>query len=586
VRFQHIYSYTFGPLWLLERRGIMMMGKARTVILLVLAGCLPAGTKASCLDFFSQQLRIAIKRFIYGGLAFSRSPDVEAGIKPPLVQYEWENTIFIHWHILPEEVPFMEARLSLLEGLSFVPVTVLLDETIAKYTLSLCVRKVEDTVQFDFLTYVMSSEDTKPHLMVIESRSSVETFTPLGLVEAASLKLEVDNERLVFEDVETKSSFVVEIAGVPQNTRVHRDFSRSFDKMYYKNGVYSRVFSNGSLAQAKPMIFDGNLLLENFDISRTQWGEFVEQDPFSAVYFPNTIVLGAELWTNCQVVDNCLVSSRKSLYDEAEYLGIFTGFTEPNVRFAVTTDKPSYFLAFKIRDEKQMDFIEYVGLPKDIQLSPMRLRENGPSEVMLALNIYSATIEGISDGLRAEWNTFFLPDGGTSDDPRIIVVQAESNADSFDPVNLFTSPVKSFEHKDENGATSSSYTISRGWFQEDITFSLSYPTPEICDNTTLAEPNCDSISAELTFSNDAVYWGNLIADRGLFNDVLGIPVRVVAPSQIAFDISKSGWAPFVEAEVLDFFVFNPVEIQYFLNPMYNLEEIGCGWCDYFPFFCF
>lgn len=529
----------------------------------------------SCLNLLEQKIRIGIKRFIYSGLTSTRY--AARAEHPPLVQIKWSDTVLLHWRIRADTLASFQDELPLPFSARLVPVPLLEEVSAADYILSLIVKQVDDDhLELEWWTYITvdldSGASSKPFVLVVDSFTTAnDAINPLGKVQTASLNL---RSRDAWEFLDRNITLPLamreaEIIGVS------RHLVGAFRRLYYSNGVYTSLFLDGSMYETKALL-DTNRSAD--DLLLPRWAGFVESTtPVATMYFPEPVSVGAELWTNAE--EEALLEARSTLHDAGETTAVLLGKSEPTALISVTDKVPSYFAAFEIMDPEAL--VEHVNLPGTLELAPMRIRENGPSSLMLVLNVYQAAIVGISDGVRAEWSVFVVPKGSTNESPRFLVVEAVADAGSFDPVNLFTRAATAVEHTDDGTTTRTSYV--REERRKELSFALSYPTPPICNNT--VSMGCDSITIEHLVANDEIFWLNGVYDRVFYNDIANIPLRVVDPAEISFDLSQSGWCPFVSLDVLDFFVFNPSKLLYFLNPMFNVEEIQCTLCDHIALFC-
>jgi hypothetical protein len=255
-------------------------------------------------------------------------------------------------------------------------------------------------------------------------------------------------------------------------------------------------------------------------------------------------------------------SSLKRLFygmNAIDYAGdVGAGGNAPWMNFEVAESPNSIFINFRFKDEQQIQAFEAEHLPQGFKLSKVRIFEDEEPGYFLVLNVYDSG-GGLVSGARAEWSVFAQdPVDGK---PRFLVVQAAAETISADSVNLLTEP-EPVTHE-LTGNTISTYVgvkegeTERAYFTSQISWPPSSSTAV-------------RTAAEFVAANDYIFWGNAVADRGLYNgtvhnrDVL----RVGAGDLVVDD--KSRWAGYVEAEPAHAFVYqNGLEIV--VSPWWNLD---------------
>ena len=244
---------------------------------------------------------------------------------------------------------------------------------------------------------------------------------------------------------------------------------------------------------------------------------------------------------------------------------------EPSLLFTVagSIDVPTYYINFRVPEDKREALAAAIPLPEGFTLAPIRMRKNGPKEYIITNNIYS--VEGLTEfggTLRAEWSVFIQKQG--SDQVFFFVIDTATEIASLDPANPEgTPPAASFTHGVSNGVVETSIVT----FGEESVFQVSFPNPEPCAiDFDQQNEFCDMPDADFLTTNDEIYW-NPVYDRALYGQNVSCePFSVVPPGDvIVTDTTK--WAAYVEPEVLELNVFFGSQQEYFLSPWFNVEEI-------------
>lgn len=252
--------------------------------------------------------------------------------------------------------------------------------------------------------------------------------------------------------------------------------------------------------------------------------------------------------------------------DYAEAVG--HGANPAWLKFNVGEAPNSIFINFEFQDQGQIDAFEAAELPPGFTLAPIRILETDTPRYFLVLNVYQSS-GGLVDGARAEWSVF-VEDPATGE-PRFLVVQAAAESLSADSVNLITAP-EPVSHTLEVDAIASYVGVADPMGGPDVLyFSSSIDWPQMPEQRA-------RLHREFTAANDDIYWGNAVADRGLYNaSVHNREVVLVDPAQITVS-DLSHWAQYVDPTPVHSVVYlNPLEIV--VSPWANLDV---GYLDVAP----
>ena len=549
-------------------------------------------SKKMCLPPDEKESLARLKAFIYTGITESRGSAIAAGVVNPIENVDWHHAVWIHFRI--EHFEELANYLDLPNGMSMAPIRILESDEKDSYFLTLSIKQVfvsdqgpDPTTQLDWIVYVTTPErGQQTNLMIIDSIFSFDMVTPLDSMIQSTIYLRDINGSLVLTvgDV-SDSELVLELDTnrlVP--TTLSMDFIHSLDRIYWPNGVYSRIFSNGSLSRSRPLVVtssnpkrkkdrdkgiqkkksskgplvvhsslknskarksskgrrmahkmsDANMFFVQEDSFRlgmkktVPWLQFVTPEPEHMVYFPHPILLGQEVWINAADMDGDLAAAKGSIYSNRATLEsqeIQAGTRDPVATFVVeTATVPSYFIIFRIREDRVPRFQE-TELPAGFTLARIRWREHVMDpEYLMVLNVYESS--GIAPGFRAEWSVFVTADsdgvGKDASSPRFMVLEAISSTPSFDPVNTFTPAATSFNYTMKGRTVTSAYNSTDG-----TSFFATIELPEddvvvrcYAEAPSSENENCDIMSEDFVVANDEIYWRNGVMDRGLYSDNL------------------------------------------------------------------
>ncbi len=212
-------------------------------------------------------------------------------------------------------------------------------------------------------------------------------------------------------------------------------------------------------------------------------------------------------------------------------LMILFGRTAPLVMFNVEADPPSVYVNFSIRPDRLQALAERLDLPDGLELAPVRCIDGEEPFHAITLNAYC--VSGLVNGVRAEWSTY-VRDAEAG--PRYLVMEAQSNVGSMDPVNIVTRAGE-MEHGFDQGRLTTRVTSSSGG-----AFVLGAHLPATDERETLRA------APEWIAANDLIYWRNGICDRTFYDAALAnSPLWRIPPHSLTVQ-DGSAWAEYVEPE--------------------------------------
>lgn len=255
----------------------------------------------------------------------------------------------------------------------------------------------------------------------------------------------------------------------------------------------------------------------------------------------------------------------KSLYigmngvDYAE--AVEHGGNPPWLNFDVGANPNSIFINFEFTDEASRRAFEAEHLPAGFTLAPLRILDTDEPRYFQVVNIYQSSGR-LVDGARAEWSVF-INDPETAV-PRFLVIQAAAATLTADSVNLVVPPEPVF-HELEPGAIVSFVGVEdpgSGAVEEYFSSRIDWPQPA---------GNNVSFAREFVAANDYIFWGNAVADRGLYNSsVHNRDAARIPPADLSL-VDNSRWSAYTDPEPVHTLVYrNPLEIT--VSPWWNLDE--------------
>lgn len=243
---------------------------------------------------------------------------------------------------------------------------------------------------------------------------------------------------------------------------------------------------------------------------------------------------------------------KRMLYSQMAFLDavrVLFGTAEPRVGFTVKADPASVYWNFSIKEEQLPAFIEYINLPADFQVCPIRCLAGESPDYILTLNVYEVT--GLASGIRAEWSTYIKDHLGKA---RYMVLEAESSSTSMDSVDIITRKSR-VEHSTAGEARTLVEDLQGGCFKSH------YVTSDA--------PLTGALDPEWLQANDYIYWRGGICDRVFYDSGLANPrVTLVDPEVVAI-INNTHWQPFVEPLPRHVIQFQNA-IEFVISPWENI----------------
>jgi hypothetical protein len=253
--------------------------------------------------------------------------------------------------------------------------------------------------------------------------------------------------------------------------------------------------------------------------------------------------------------------------DGVDYAGAVShAGNPPFLNFKVGENPNSIFINFEFTDATARADFAAAHLPTGFSLAPISILENELPRYYLVLNMYQSS-GGLVNGARAEWSVF-VNDPYTGE-PRFLVVEAQADSITADSVNLLVLTPHVLTHKLTPTAIESCVGVpdcaALGAIPE---FSSTITWPQIPETRMLFD-------REFVVSNDYIFWGNGVADRGLYNSSVfnreGVLVDTTATATQFSFTDNTGWASYVKPEPVNALVYlNPLEIV--ISPWWNLDE--------------
>lgn len=229
------------------------------------------------------------------------------------------------------------------------------------------------------------------------------------------------------------------------------------------------------------------------------------------------------------------------------------------LNFNVGSNPNSIFINFEFASPAQRRAFEASELPAGFRLAPLRILDSDQPGYFLVLNVYQSS-GGLVSGARAEWSVFVEdPDTGA---PRFLVVQAAAESIAADPVNLLTFP-EPVSHTLDGGRVRSYVGELQPGGAETLYFESSFPWPD--NNAQLS-----GFAREFVAANDFIFWGNGIADRGVFNGTVYARQAAIINADTLGITDNSRWARYVNPAPRHSVIYrNPLDI--IISPWWNLD---------------
>lgn len=246
---------------------------------------------------------------------------------------------------------------------------------------------------------------------------------------------------------------------------------------------------------------------------------------------------------------------KRFLYSQLAQRDVFRiafGGAKPLVQFKVEAEPPSVYWNFEIPADR------VAALEREIQppfpLAPISCREGEPAFHCLTLNMYR--VSGLANGIRAEWSLYVRDPGGT---PRYMVVEAQADSGSIDPVNLLTRPTDCTHVHSGDLLESSVLDESGGRFTSKL------HSPD--------EGERFVSTHEWVEANDYIYWLNGICDRTFYDSGLANS-RTHSIDPARFEVKdETAWARWVDPVPRHVIVYEHA-IEFAMSPWWNVRDRG------------
>jgi len=237
---------------------------------------------------------------------------------------------------------------------------------------------------------------------------------------------------------------------------------------------------------------------------------------------------------------------------QRDAFGIARGRTKPLVHFIVEADPPSVYYNFEIPAERAAELERELALPHPI--TPIACLEGETPFHCLTLNMYR--VSGLANGIRAEWSVYVRDAGGT---PRYLVVEAQADSGSIDPVRLLTRGTECTHTCSEALLESRVRDESGGHFSARLTSPL--------------QGQRAVSTREWVEANDYIYWRNGVCDRTFYDSGLANSrTHLIDPARVETS-DDTAWARWVNPEPRHVLVYEHA-IEFAMSPWWNIRDRG------------
>jgi hypothetical protein len=220
------------------------------------------------------------------------------------------------------------------------------------------------------------------------------------------------------------------------------------------------------------------------------------------------------------------------------------------VLFNVEADPPSIYINFRVPTERVAALQEMLELPDGLALAPIRCLDGEEPFHCITLNAYR--VSGLVNGVRAEWSAFVRDASGV---PRYLVVEAQSDVGSMDPVHLVTR-AGSMQHLLEGDRLRTRIETPSGEFIAEARL----PAP--------GDREALRAAPEWVAANDFIYWRNGICDRTFYDAALAYAPLWRVPLEDLRIEDGSAWREFVEPQPVHAVLLSK-RVQFAMSPWWN-----------------
>jgi hypothetical protein len=246
---------------------------------------------------------------------------------------------------------------------------------------------------------------------------------------------------------------------------------------------------------------------------------------------------------------------KRFLYSQlaiGEGLRIAFGRSAPLVLFNVEADPPPVYVNFRVRPDRVEALSEALDLPGGLALTPIRCLDGEAPFHAITLNAYR--VSGLVNGVRAEWSTFVRDEAGV---PRYLIVEAQSDVGSMDPVHVVTRAGKMTHAREGDRLRTHVTAANEGEFVAE----LRIPAPD--------EREALRAAPEWVEANDFIYWRNGICDRTFYDGALATAPLWRVPADGLRVEDGSAWAAFLEPEPVHAVLVSR-RMQFAMSPWWNV----------------
>ena len=472
-----------------------------------------------------------LKAQIYPGLTRGHAMAVADGEAQPTIYTEVGigdvPVSYYHYTVPVDRLDALAEAISLPVGFALAPVRVTRDED-PLHTITLTIYEVggeRSGRRAEWTTYVTTPSDMDARVMMLETATSESSLNPVDIVSdpAETFEYARTDDMIETAIVSGSSEFsaTLQLPDPPTpSPMLDPSWGARSDTVYWRNGVADVQSVNGLVANRELVSIPSTHVQID---DGTPWAAFVESDPRWVLLFDERIDVVIQAWVNAAdptlqldpLFREELLETKASVFSANELQRADTiaeRMAEPVTDFFVEPQPPSIYLNFEIIPEQRDALAAAIPLPEGFQLATVQpIRDTEPL-YLLSLNIYET--QGIAAGFRAEWSVYVT----TEDDPapRYMIVEAQSDSPSLDPVNGFTIPADVFVYGVDEGVISVYVQV----VQDDDTqtpgmsFQATFPLPE--------NPQFLSTTLSWAEANSIIYWGNGVADKIYFNGLITI----------------------------------------------------------------
>jgi hypothetical protein len=545
---------------------------ASALICLVSSIVWPLSASAQLITPETLEDRQVLKAGLYPSLTNTHAGKVAAGTAQPAIYTEVGGgdvpVSYYHFTVVPGQESALAAAIPLPAGFALSPVGVAEGETPVP-TVTLTVYEVggERTgLRAEWTTYVVAPGSADTRVMMMETATSDGSIDPVDLVTppAATFTYTESSGVIDTQIVSGATTFSASLqvpASPPPPPTLDRSWNATSDTLYWANGVADLQSVNGlvsnrtltSIPSPNVSITDGS-----------PWAAFVDTDPRWVLLFDERIDAVIQPWVNADdpsvpldpTFRANLLATKASHFSAIEYQrgsDIAVRAAEPLAEFFVEASPPSIYMNYEIIPGQKEALEAAIPLPDGFELAPIQTIEGTPPRYFVSLNIYETV--GIASGQRAEWSAYVTNIADPS--PRYMILEAQSDSASLDPVDEFTVPADVFVYEVVGGVVTIDVQAPGTSFQS------TFPLP--------ASPTLLDTTLEWAEANNLIYWRNGVADKIYYNGLIyDTPVGDVPLGTVSYtDATK--WAPYLQLHEVVFYE-NPLE--FIASPWNNLNALS------------